>query len=278
MVEGMTVDGDAPEAQPHGLTYSSYLHVPELLTLQHTLADPPAHDELLFICVHQAYELWFKLVLAELEAVRDSLLAGSPGPARHLLRRVLVVVDLAVQQWAVLESMSFADFHAFRDAFGNASGFQSVQFREIERLSGLEITLKRLPGEPEEQQRLRQRLSEPTVWDGFCALLASEGLPMPADDREARRASLVRMTEERGLHPDSFAVAEDLMAYDEAFLMWRTRHVVTVERQIGDQPGTGGSSGADYLRKTLSLRFYPELWELRTTAWERHVQQRERRG
>ena len=86
------------------------------------------------------------------------------------------------------------------------------------------------------------------------------------------------MTEERGLHPDSFAVAEDLMAYDEAFLMWRTRHVVMVERQIGDQPGTGGSSGADYLRRTLSMRFYPELWELRTTAWERHVEQRARRG
>src|SRR4051794_35651378 len=144
----MTADADQAAAQPQGLTYSTYLQVPQLLDLQRLLADPPAHDELLFICVHQAYEIWFKLLLAELEEIRDALFAGNGAQARHLLRRVLVIMELLQQQWGVLESMSFTDFHAFRDAFGTASGFQSVQFRELERLSGLELALKHLPGEP----------------------------------------------------------------------------------------------------------------------------------
>jgi tryptophan 2,3-dioxygenase len=272
----MTVRDDEAEAQPEGLTYSSYLHVPELLSLQHPLADPPAHEELLFICVHQAYELWFKLILAELEATRDALFAGNSPRARHLLRRVLVVMDLAVHQWAVLDSMTFADFHAFRDTLVPASGFQSAQFREVERLSGLRISLAKLPGGPDEQARLRRRIGEPTVWDGFCALLDGQGLPMPPGDADIRSQTLIRLTEERGVYPDAFAVAEDLVAYDQAFLLWRQRHVDVVERQIGEVRGTGGSSGADYLRKTLSSRFYPELWELRTTAWERHLELRER--
>jgi tryptophan 2,3-dioxygenase len=272
----MTVRDDEAEARPEGLTYSSYLHIPELLSLQQPLADPPAHDELLFICVHQAYELWFKLILAELEASRDALFAGNAPRARHLLRRVHVVMDLAIHQWAVLDSMTFVDFHAFRDTLVPASGFQSAQFREVERLSGLEIPLSKLPGGPEEQARLRRRMAEPTVWDGFCALLDAHGLPMPAGDADTRRQTLIRLTEERGVHPDPFAVAEDLVAYDERLLLWRQRHVDVVERQIGEVRGTGGSSGAAYLRKTLALRCYPELWELRTTAWDRHLERRDR--
>src|SRR5262249_15804787 len=147
----MTADADGGRSMDAELTYSSYLRVPELLDLQHPLVEPPAHDELLFICVHQAYEIWFKLLLSELETIRDDLFAGTAVRARPLLRRVLVLMDLLVSQWAVLDSMTFVDFHAFRDALVPASGFQSVQFRELERLSGLEIPIRKLPGEPEEQ-------------------------------------------------------------------------------------------------------------------------------
>jgi tryptophan 2,3-dioxygenase len=242
--------------------------VPELLQLQSPLADPPAHDELLFIVIHQAYELWFRQILFELEAIRDRLFAGDTHRAAHYLARIHAIEHVLVEQIAVIESMSPQDFLEFRHNLAPASGFQSVQFREVEFLSGLKQPglLSRLAETPEEHERLQRRLAEPTVWEAFCALLEANGLPMPAgpDEVPARRESLLAVMRDPVKYAELFEIAEALLTHDELFALWRSRHVLMVERQIGSKTGTGGSSGASYLKTTLDKRFYPELWELRS--------------
>ena len=247
-----------------GLSYGEYLQIPELLGLQRLLSQPAAHDELLFIVVHQAYELWFAETLFELETIRDMLFGHRPEPARHLLERVHAIERLLIQQIPVLETMSPQDFLEFRSNLSPASGFQSVQFREIEFLSGLKARgFLRHVEDDEERARLERRLEEPTVWEGFCDYLESEGLPMPADDPDTRRASLVAMARDREKYAEPWYVSEGLLTHDELFSMWRYRHILMVERQIGSKTGTGGSSGASYLRTTLDKRFFPELWSMR---------------
>jgi tryptophan 2,3-dioxygenase len=248
------------------LSYGSYLRVRELLSLQTLLSDPHAHDELLFIIVHQAYELWFKQIVFELKTVRDLLDKRDTLGARHLLKRVHAIEGVMIEHIGVLESMSPQDFLEFRHNLAPASGFQSAQFREIEFLSGLkdERYLNRLLLSDDEHERLKRRLDEPTLWDSFCALLDGSGLRMPPDDREDRSASLLRMARERGTFGEEFYVAEALLDHDEQFSLWRLHHILMVERQIGTKSGTGGSSGSPYLRTTLDKRFYPELWELRS--------------
>jgi tryptophan 2,3-dioxygenase len=235
------------------LSYGSYLKVPELLRLQKGMSSE--HDELLFIVAHQVYELWFKVVLFELEAARDRIGADDIFFARHLLHRVHVIERLLVEQIEVLETMSPQDFLAFRSELAPASGFQSVQFREIEFLSGLKEPkyVARLEATPEELDRLRKRLEEPSLDDAFRALLERRGSP-----------SLVEVFRDREHHADLFDLCEALLDHDEAFAHWRARHVLMVERQIGGKTGTGGSTGAQYLRTTLGKRFYPELWEVRS--------------
>ena len=254
--------GRTSDADVDLLTYGEYLKLPELLSLQQLLSDPPVHDELLFIVVHQAYELWFRQLLFELESVVDRLFAGDTGRARHYLTRVHAIERVLIEHIEVLETMSPQDFLAFRDHLAPASGFQSVQFRELECISGLKDPgfLQDLAAAPEERGRLERRLEEPTLWDGFCALLESSGLPMPADDEERRSASLVSMAREQG---ELFAVSEALLDHDENVARWRSLHVLMVEREIGAKRGTGGSSGVAYLRTTLDKRFFPELWGLR---------------
>lgn len=227
--------------------------VPELLELQKRLSEE--HDELLFIVAHQAYELWFKVVLYELEAARDRIDADDIFFARHYLHRVHVIERLLVEQIEVLETMSPQDFLAFRSKLAPASGFQSVQFREIEFLSGLKEPkyLDRLEATPEEMRRLRRRLDEPSVDDAFRALLGRRGSP-----------SLVEVFRDRERYGDLFDLCEGLLDHDESFAHWRSRHVLMVERQIGGKTGTGGTSGAQYLRTTLNKRFYPELWDVRS--------------
>jgi tryptophan 2,3-dioxygenase len=244
------------------LTYGEYLRLPELLSLQQLLSDPPVHDELLFIVVHQTYELWFKQLLFELESVRDVLFSGDTTRARHYLGRVHAIERVLIEHIEVLETMSPQDFLAFRDHLAPASGFQSTQFRELECISGLKDArfLRDLAASPEERTRLERRLDEPTLWDGFCALLASHGFPMPEDDEVRRSASLVAMAREQG---ELFAVSEALLDHDEHVARWRSLHVLMVEREIGAKRGTGGSSGVAYLRTTLDKRFFPELWGLR---------------
>ena len=247
------------------LTYGGYLKVAELLSLQHLRSDPPVHDEMLFIVVHQAYELWFKQLLFELGSIRDWMVAGDTEHARHELSRVHAIERVLIEHIDVLQTMSPQDFLEFRTLLAPASGFQSAQFREVEFLSGLKEPryLQDLAATPEELARLAKRLDEPTVWDGFVALLERNGLPMPADEEDARRENLLRMAREAE-HAALFAVSEGLLDHDEGFAIWRSHHVLMVEREIGAKKGTGGSSGVGYLRSTLDKRFFPELWELRS--------------
>jgi tryptophan 2,3-dioxygenase len=246
------------------LTYGSYLRLPGLLAQQVPQTDPPAHDELLFITVHQCYELWFAQLLHELTAVRDAMLSGETWRARHLLRRTHVIEQLLVRQVDVLETMTPQDFGEFRAALAPASGFQSVQFRELEFLSGLKdpafvrrfrhLTIQ-------ERERLARRLAEPSLWDAFLAVLRSRGLAT-GDDGQVM-ASLVTVARDRARHDEEWQLAEDLLTHDEIAGLWRARHVQMVERQIGTKSGTGGSTGAPYLHQRVPLRYYPLLWDLR---------------
>src|SRR5436309_902398 len=190
------------QAEEGLLTYGGYLKVPELLSLQQLRSDPPVHDELLFIVVHQAYELWFKQLLFELEAIRDRMLAGDPERARHGLTRVHAIERVLIEHIEVLQTMSPQEFLEFRANLSPASGFQSAQFREIEYLSGLKDERFLEDASSDERARLERRLDEPTLWDGFRSMLDQQGLPMPEDDDERRLGSLVVMARS---HPSLFA-------------------------------------------------------------------------
>ena len=247
------------------LTYGSYLRVADLLVQQRLESDPPAHDELLFITVHQVYELWFKQLLHELGAAREDMFAGELWRARHLLHRVVTIEDVLIRQIAVLETMTPQDFLVFRDRLAPASGFQSVQFRELEFLSGAKDPgyLERFRGLTEEERsRLERRLAEPTLWDAFLHVVRGVGLP--TEGEEALTTSLLTVAGDRGTYGDVWELAERLLDHDANAAMWRSRHVLMVERQIGTKSGTGGSSGAPYLRGRLGLHYYPVLWELRS--------------
>ena len=251
------------------LTYGSYLRVPQLLAQQVPEVSPPAHDELLFIIVHQTYELWFKQLLHELTAVRDAMAASARGEqqtwlARHLLHRAHVIERLLVNQIDVLETMTPQDFLEFRAALAPASGFQSVQFREIEFLSGAKdpgFVARFRSLTDDERVRLARRLAEPSLWDAFTGLLASSGLAVGSDKEVL--ASLVTVARDRPLYDDLWQLSEDLLTHDELAGLWRARHVQMVERQIGTKSGTGGSTGAPYLHRRVPMRYYPLLWELR---------------
>jgi tryptophan 2,3-dioxygenase len=246
------------------LTYGGYLRLPELLALQTPQADPPAHDELLFITVHQVYELWFQQLLYELEAARDAMMVGETWRARHLLRRAHAIERLLVAQIEILETMTPQDFLEFRASLAPASGFQSAQYRELEFLSGVKehafmARFRSLTGA--EQDRLARRLAEPSLWDAYLDLVASRGLDVATSEQII--ASLRVIAGDRATHEDLWQLAEDLLTHDELAGLWRARHVQMVERQIGTKSGTGGSTGAPYLRKRAPLRYYPLLWELR---------------
>lgn len=247
------------------LTYGSYLRITELLEQQRLESDPPAHDELLFITVHQVYELWFQQMLHELDESRRAMSEGRLWWARHLLRRVRTIETVLIAQIAVLESMTPQDFLEFRAKLAPASGFQSVQFRELEFLSGLKDPgfLERFHGlTDDERTRLDRRLAEPTLWDGFLDAVRAAGLPTDDDDTVLR--SLLVIARDRSSFVELWELAEALLDHDEAAVLWRSRHVLMVERQIGTKSGTGGSSGSPYLHSRLGLRYFPLLWELRS--------------
>ena len=242
--------------------YHSYLLIDDLLRLQRPLT-AGARDELLFIVVHQVYELWFRIVVDELIHARDALLAARAHAAVKPLRRVLAVEGLLYDQRGGLESMGPEDFLAFRDPLAPASGFQSAQFRAIERLSGGEagghgITSPGAGGDP----------GGPSLWEAFCACGRAQGLELPDGDAERER----RLAALAGLYRDHagsaersvlHSVAELLCDHDEAVASWRFRHSLMAARTIGARPGTGGSAGVEYLRSTVDRRFFPELWEVR---------------
>jgi len=247
------------------LTYGSYLRVAELLDQQHLESDPPAHDELLFITVHQVYELWFKQLLHELTAAREEMFSGDLWRARHLLARVVAIEDVLIRQVAVLETMTPQDFLVFRDRLAPASGFQSVQFRELEFLAGAKDPgyLDRFRGlTAEERERLQRRLDEPSLWEAFLHVVRRAGLPAGTD--EEITASLLTVAGDRGTYGEVWELAERLLDHDANAALWRSRHVLMVERQIGTKSGTGGSSGSPYLRSRLGLHYFPLLWDLRS--------------
>jgi tryptophan 2,3-dioxygenase len=251
------------------LSYGSYLRLGALLDQQVPESNPPAHDELLFITIHQVYELWFKQLLHELTTVRDLLLDPSaPGAwwtARHRLTRVTQIEQVLIAQLPVLETMTPQDFLDFRTLLTPASGFQSVQFRELEFLSGLKdpgFAARLRAATPAEIGRLQRRLDEPSLWDAFVAALASRGLAAESEDDV--RASLLEVARHRAAYGEVWDVAEGLITHDELSAQWRALHATIVERQIGYKAGTGGSAGVGYLRQRRDLRFYPLLWALRS--------------
>ncbi len=247
------------------LTYGGYLQLPKLLSAQQLEADPPAHDELLFITVHQVYELWFQQLLHEAETARDAMYADQIWWAKHLMKRMHVIERVLVEQIAVLETMTPQDFLTFRQLLSPASGFQSVQYRELEFVSGAKDAtfVERFRGlTDDELARLHRRLDEPTLWEAFVAVLAARGLATATDDHV--RASLRTAARDRARYADAWELAEALIEHDELAAGWRARHVTMVERMIGTKTGTGGSSGSAYLRSRLPLRYYPLLWDLRS--------------
>src|SRR5579864_1515614 len=258
------------------LTYGSYLHVPELLSLQRELSQPPHHDELLFIVSHQVYELWFKQLLHEVAAVCDWLDRDEPLRAGQLFDRLHAIQHLLIEQIPLLETMFAVDFAQFRDHLRPASGFQSVQFRRLEFLCGAKNPrMIDLVGEDEESRReLAETLRQPTLYDHFLRHLARSGFPIPAavlardvtlphQPDEGVVDALLVLYQEPGRHYPHFRLAEHLLQLDERFAIWRFHHVKMVERMIGTKTGTGGSSGAKYLSSTLGSRFFPEIWQVR---------------
>jgi tryptophan 2,3-dioxygenase len=267
--------GLPPRDEPR-LTYGGYLKLNDLTSLQHLLSDPPQHDEMLFIIIHQVYELWFKELLHELDTIIERLDGDLPLSAHRLVRRCIEIERVLVDQIAVLETMMPTDFLAFRDHLMPASGFQSFQFRELEYVSGLKDSrfLKNYEPTSAEYARLEERLKRPSVADAYYSMLRRRGFNLPENgatgeqDREAieraRIRELERVYQDAEKHYELFLLTESLIEYDEMFAMWRLRHVKMVERMIGSKTGTGGSEGAAYLKKTVDRKFFPELWELRS--------------
>jgi tryptophan 2,3-dioxygenase len=259
------------------LTYGDYLRVPELIALQQMRSEPAHHDEMLFVVIHQTYELWFKQILHELEAVRARMEADQVLGAHRLLTRCAEIARVLVQQVDILETMTPMDFLAFRDHLRPASGFQSAQFREIEFCCGLKDAayLNSYHEGSAEHARLAERMAAPSLSEAFYELLSRRGFQPPvsfpdasptdrARERERRVDELVRLYRDADQHYDLFLLAESLVELDEMFARWRLRHVKMVERMIGMQMGTGGSEGAGYLWKTVGRKFFPELWEVRS--------------
>jgi aminocarboxymuconate-semialdehyde decarboxylase len=267
------------------LTYSSYLKVPELLALQQPQSLPPHHDEMLFILVHQTYELWFKELLHDLDAVVANLQRAGSAPqsrdevyeAARLLRRCTEITRVLVEQFTILETMLPTHFLAFRSLLEPASGFQSEQFREIEFLCGLkdEKMLRYHRPTPEAHASLQRRLEEPSLRDVFFGALQAMGKLAPASGIEtekqrfeARARAVHALYADEHHHRDWIDVCERLTEFDELVVSWRLRHIQLVERIIGIRMGTGGSTGASYLKLTLDKKFFPELWEARTLLTE----------
>jgi len=259
------------------VTYTSYLALDEVLAAQRPRSvgpdGRPEHDELLFIVIHQVYELWFKQLLHELAEVQRTLEAADTDRTLHLLNRVLKILKTLVAQIDVLETMTPLQFTSFRDRLESASGFQSAQFREIEAVLGRRDASapKAHPEGSAGRARIEAAQTRRSLWGSFLAYLVARGNALPADVL-ARAVALPPEPDERvqdvlvALYrgdADSALVAERLVDLDEGFQEWRYRHVKMVERTIGTKRGTGGSAGVEYLRTTLFQPVFPDLWEIR---------------
>jgi tryptophan 2,3-dioxygenase len=262
---------DAGSRKP--ITYSGYLKVDELLDLQKPLSDGPEHDEMLFIIIHQVYELWFRQVIHELEALRVRLMDGDSARALATLKRILTIFKTLVAQVDVIETITPVSFSSFRDRLESASGFQSAQFREVEVLLGARHrhVVEHHPQGSRGRTRLEARLGEPSIWDAFLHYLSRQGhdVPVallerdvgePATPSPEVQALLLTIYRQ---HPVQSMVCERLLDFDEGIQEWRYRHVKMVERTIGSKTGTGGSAGAEYLKTTLFRPVFPDLWAIR---------------
>ena len=267
------------------LSYNKYLRVVDLIALQECLSDPAHHDELLFITIHQTYELWFKQILHEVDAATAQMNEDRAAAAARSLRRVVEIEKILVNQIHILETMTPISFLAFRDGLNPASGFQSMQFREIEFSSGLkdEGILRSFRDDEFAYGRLKARYDAPALGDAFYALLRRRGYDAPADDASLEEEERRRLYGQRTRavlevvthfedRYEEFQLAESLVEHDEYFSLWRAHHIKMVERMVGTKRGTGGSEGVGYLRTTLDNRFFPELWEARTYLDAKHGQ------
>ena len=258
------------------MSYSDYLDLPTLLSAQHPRSRPEHHDELLFIVAHQTSELWLKLVLHELRGARELLAADEVAQARKCLARVKHVLRTLADQWSVLATLTPHDYAQFRGALASASGFQSWQYRAVEFILGNKHAgmLSVFAADPEAQALLSRLLAEPTVYDAFLGVLARAGHPVPEAilGRDLTRAwvqqpALIPVLREIYLDAEAnweaYATCEDLVDIEDAFQLWRFRHMRTVQRTIGWRQGTGGSSGVAFLKRALELSFFPELITVR---------------
>ena len=256
------------------LTYTNYLKIDDLLNLQKPQSDPEEHDEMLFIIIHQTYELWFKQILHEFDLLRTELNNGETWTAIKTMSRILTIMKTLVGQVDILETMTPLEFNSFRGFLESASGFQSVQFRELELLCGLrsEHIMEIHKSNPTHTQRLQNRLDEQTIWEAFCRYLIKTGYEIdmpqrvhanglmfePSKQIQQVLIKIMRKGEESAL------LCERLVDFDEGLQEWRYRHVKMVQRTIGTKKGTGGSDGVEYLSETLHKPVFPDLWAIRT--------------
>jgi tryptophan 2,3-dioxygenase len=271
---GLGAVASCPMSTDPAVTYGSYLKVDELLSLQQPRSEGPEHDEVLFIVIHQIYELWFKELLHEIDRVARLLTAGDSYRAQHLLKRILTIVKVLVAQLDILETMTPLDFLSFRERLEAASGFQSDQFRQMEFVLGVKSdrAIARFQAGSRARTALEERYEQPTLWDAFLHYLSREGYHIseahlhrdvtrpiePSPEIEEILIAVYRSD------PKNAELCERLVDLDEGFAEWRYHHVRMVERTIGTKPGTGASSGSGYLRSTLGQNLFPDLWNIRT--------------
>jgi len=249
---------------PGGMTYADYLDLKDLLGAQKPRSDH--HDEMLFIIIHQTKELWMKELLHELRFAVRLLEEGRYAEAYKAMARISRIQAVMTLSWDVLSTLTPVDYLKFRNVLGTASGFQSAQFREIEFRLGLKEPnfLNQYPDGSPERAALETALTEPSLRDAAARALERAGFDLKDGSVEALAAAWLEVYRDPERWFDLYELAEKLLDIDDSMVAWRQKHVLTVERIIGNKPGTGGSAGAPYLRKTLEKRLFPELWALRT--------------
>ena len=269
------------------LNYETYLKIPELLRLQEGLSDPPHHDELFFIIIHQAFELWFLEMLHETDLLVIDLYGGTVSRALKVLKRLNAILNLLIHQIELLGTLTPVEFGGFREHLKPASGFQSVQYREMEFAYGNRdpFFLQYFASRSGDHERLAARLNQPSVYHAFWMALLSAGYPVPEDllaltagpdshaaPRVAANADAVASLKDLYEHPGTefhwVLLCEAMLDFDAAFAHWRRTHQLMVERTIGAKMGTGGSTGAEFLKSRMDVRFFPELWAVRSQISE----------
>ncbi|QNL18729.1 tryptophan 2,3-dioxygenase [Hyphobacterium sp. CCMP332] len=258
-----------------GLSYGAYLKLDGVLKAQQPMTTE--HDEMMFIIIHQASELWLKLCLHELDAAIECIIAGEFGPASKMLSRIARIQEQLTQSWSILATMTPADYLKFRDKLGQSSGFQSYQYRMLEyRLGNKNAAMARVHGKSQQADAVREYLNKPSIYDEALRQLAKAGFDIPADrlDRDwsqpykpspAVETAWKEVYSNIEEHWQLYEMAEKLVDVEHKFQLWRFNHMKTVERIIGYRRGTGGTGGVSYLVKALELRFFPELWTVRTS-------------